>query len=92
MKREYSKPKIVVENYCLSESVAACQDVTYSTINNNNMSVTDALDALTGMGLFTASCTISADDVDPSVFEALGVCYHGFYTSGNAGTGYSFNS
>ena len=93
MKREYTKPQVIVEDYCLSESVAQCESVFVNTYNNN-IDVDAAWAALTGpfFGLFSAgTCNSDASTADESVFAGFGVCYHTY----NAPTGsqeYHFNS
>ncbi len=93
MKREYTKPQVIVEDYCLSESVAVCEDITVSEYNNN-INVEDAWAILTGpfFGLFNAgSCASDASQADSSVFAGLGVCYHTSVSPSNGGT-FHFNS
>ena len=92
MKREYTKPQVIVEDYCLSESVATCEAITVSEYNNN-IDIDQAWEILTGpfFGLFNAGCVSDASQADSSVFAGLGVCYHTSVSPSNGGT-FHFNS
>ena len=95
MKREYTKPQVIVEDYCLSESVATCEEITVSQYNNN-ININQAWEILTDPNgffkLFNAgSCASDASQADSSVFAGLGVCYHTSVSPSNGGT-FHFNS
>ena len=93
MKREYTKPQVIVEDYCLSESVATCEEITVSQYDNN-ININQAWEILRGsfFGLFNAgSCASDASQADSSIFAGLGVCYHTSVSPTEGGV-FHFNS
>ena len=73
MKKEYSKPQIMFENFALSTSIAATCEVINSTPTLNSCSYIDLRDP-TGLQVFMTGiggCTRKEDDG-----EYNGICYH----------------
>lgn len=92
MKREYTRPQVLIENYILSETVTACGDVSYVDYGNN-MSISDAIAALNAMSnLFVASYSCGTNvSENPEALDGTGLCYHGPVESQH-GAVFGFNS
>lgn len=81
MKKVYRKPEIAIENFLLSERIAACDTttVTYTTTAKcaNNADIVDELNRLLGIFSNSANCTDIPDSgVDLDFGGGLKVCVH----------------
>lgn len=69
MKKLYSKPVIVFDNFQLSQSIARCEVIT-----NVVKDVCGVYDPEIGLNIFTAEvCDVTSPD-GPDIYN--GVCYH----------------
>jgi len=90
MKREYTKPQVMIENYFLSESVASCAEVSYY-VSTNTMTISDAVAALNAASsLFVSECGVDVSK-HPEALDGTGFCYHGPVESVQ-GASFAFNS
>lgn len=94
MRKEYKKPLVAIENYYLSDMIAACDTIFVDAYNSSNIDVQQAISILSGPAfkVFTTGCDSPADSTSEDVFAAVGVCYHTFNQPDPTKVKYVFNS